>query len=95
MNCYIYIFYIMSRQQLCNQRTFLSHNVEMDNKGILHLHLTVCKGTVSRAYQVFLLRNGGWTCILYDMRQVLSQLYLYVVYRTTIYDNNNTYINSQ
>ena len=28
---------MMYRQQLCNQRNFFSHNVEMNNKGILLL----------------------------------------------------------
>ena len=28
---------LLYRQQLCNQRKFLSHDVEMNNKGILHV----------------------------------------------------------
>ena len=33
------LLYIMYRQQLCNERTIFSHNVEMNNKGILHFYI--------------------------------------------------------
>ena len=67
-NLYYIDIDIMNRQLLCNQRNFFSHDAEMNNKGILHLHLTISKAKVSRAYQVIHLSNGGWTCSLYDMR---------------------------
>ena len=35
------------RQKLCNQRQFLSHDVELNNKGILHLHLHLNMNYVS------------------------------------------------
>ena len=33
----LYILCVMYRQQLCNQRQFFSHNVEMNNTGILFI----------------------------------------------------------